>query len=104
MIYSSLACAALAASAAIGPFTHSVHFHPKAPDARVAITLRNDSIGFRDVKIDGHSYTVMQHGTLSIKAPAGTVVYADSRTAQFRRGDVMLAMTPAMNGTTVLLP
>ena len=105
MIYSSLAVLALSASAAVNPFTHVVHMHPKAaqPDTRVSVVLYNSSVGFRDVKIDGHVYTVLSHNKLTIKAPAGTVIYADSRTPTYHRGDVMLEVTPQLDHQKVNL-
>ena len=96
MILSSLAAVVLSASA-FSPLSHLVHLHPKGtqPDTRVSIVLVNQSSSFRDVKVYGHSYTINSHGTLSITAPVGTAVFADSRTPDFHRGDVMLELEPA---------
>ena len=96
MIYSTLAVLALSASATM-PFSNPIHLHPKAPDTRVEVMLYNKADGFRDVKIEGHVYTVMPHQMLDIKAPAGTVVYADSRTLSLKRGDAILTVTDKLN-------
>ena len=101
MILSSLAVLAL--SAVANPFTHIIHMHPKQPDTRVTLTLRNDSMNFRDVKIDGQAYTVRAHGAIDIKAPIGTVVYADSQTLEHKRGDAILEVTPKLANQQVTL-
>jgi hypothetical protein len=103
MIYTSLAVLALSASAVVNPFTNLVHLHPRPAqaDTRVALTLYNNGSSFQDVKIDGHFYTVSAHHTLEVKAPAGTVVYAGSRTASHQRGDAILEVTPKVNHQTL---
>ncbi len=103
MIYSSLAVLAMSASAVVNPFTNLVHMHPKQPDTRINVTLVNDSRDFRDVKVDGHTYTVLAHQGLSIKAPAGTVVYAASRTSAHKRGDALLELTPKVDRQRIAL-
>jgi len=102
MIYSTLAVLAMSASALL-PISNPVHLHPKAPDTRVEVTLYNSAVGFRDVKIDGHVYTVMPHQMLDIKAQPGVVVYADSRTLSLKRGAAILTVTPQLNHQRVNL-
>jgi hypothetical protein len=72
-----------------------------AKDARVNVTLVNQSTLFRDVKIDGRNYTVMPHELLAIKAPAGTVVYAASSFGRIHRGDTLVALTPSLDHSRV---
>ena len=105
MIYSSLAVLALSASAAINPFSHLVHMHPRSaqPDTRISIVLANKTLRFEDVRIGGQTYTVQADRTLHVKAPAGTVVYAASRTLNHRAGDVIVEITPKLNHQTVTL-
>jgi ABC-type transporter Mla subunit MlaD len=95
MIYTSLAVLALSASTAVSPLSKLVHFHPHSaqPDTRITLTLRNDAPVFQDVKIAGRSYTILAHQAINIKAPAGTVVYADSTTGTHRRGDVLVEIS-----------
>ena len=95
MIYTSLAVLALSASAAVSPLANLVHLHPHAAqrDDRVSLTLLNSSMMFRDVVVDSHTYTMQAGTTLDIKAPLGTVVYAGSRTPQFKRGEIVLTVT-----------
>jgi hypothetical protein len=105
MIYTSLAVLAMSASAVINPFSNLVHMHPRPaqPDTRIRVTLYNNTLGFRDVKIDGHTYTVLEHHSLDIKAPVGTVVYAASRTSTHRRGDAILEVKPELDHQRVNL-
>jgi hypothetical protein len=105
MIYSSLAVLAMSASALINPFTNLVHLHPRPAqtDNRVNVTLINNGYTFQDVKIGDNVYTVMASHTLSIKAPAGTVVYAASATSGHHRGDPLLTVTPELKDHTVAI-
>ena len=95
MIYSSLAVLALSASALANPLTNLVHLHPRPaqPDTRIEVELYNKGLSFCDVKIGGHIYTVGSHKGLVVKAPVGTVVYSDSKTAAYRRGDAIVELT-----------
>jgi hypothetical protein len=105
MIYSSLAVLALSASAMANPLTNLVHLHPRhaQPDTRVTVVLHNKAIGFRDVKIDGHIYTVQPHGSIEVKAPVGTVVYADSQLAHYKRGDAIVELTAKLKDKQVVI-
>jgi hypothetical protein len=102
MIYSSLAVLAMSASALVNPFTH-LHTKPAVPDTRVSITLRNQAVGFRDVKIGGHIYTIQANHSITIKAPVGTVVYAASPITGFHRGDPIVDLTPDLNSKAIKL-
>jgi len=103
MIYTSLAVLALSASAAVSPLSKLVHLHPHSaqPDTRVSVTLHNDAPMFQDVKVDGHTYTVWSKQGLTIKAPAGTVVYADSSTGSHRRGEVLVTLTAQVDHQSI---
>ena len=72
-------------------------------DARVFVTLVNKDPVFRDVKIGGHIYTVMPNELLTVKGPAGTMVYAASRYGKIQRGDALLELTPAMDHSRISL-
>jgi hypothetical protein len=88
--------ACTAASAFAGGTNHDLRpTHKK--DARVYITLVNKSTLFRDVTIDGHKYTVMPDDLLTVKAPAGTVVYAASRYGKTHAGDPLVELVPSMD-------
>ena len=99
MIYTSLAVLAMSASAAISPLSSLVHLHPHRAqtDDRISLTLYNKAFSFRDITVDGHTYTVEPQHELWIKAPAGTAVYAASRSPTHRRGDLLLEVTSKLN-------
>lgn len=99
MLISSLAVLALSASAALSPLSNIVHLHPhaKSSDTRVSLSMFNMSSGFRDVQIDGHTYTVMPKTTLTIKAPAGTEVFAASEMPFFHKGDRMVEVSDKLD-------
>ncbi len=95
MIYTSLAVLALSASTAVSPLPKLVHLHPHSvqPDYRISLALHNDAPIFQDIKIAGHSYTIGPHQGLKIKAPAGTIIYADSSTGAHHRGEVLVELS-----------
>ena len=105
MIYSSLAVLAMSASAAINPFSNLVHLHPRhaQPDTRISVVIRNESVGFRDVKIGGHIYTIQASRSISIKAPTGTIVYAASPAVGYHSGDAILEVNPKLENKTINL-
>ncbi len=67
------------------------------------MTLVNTSVVFRDVKIEGHTYTLQPHELLTVKGPAGTVVYAASSFGKTHRGDTLVALTPSMDHSRVAI-
>ena len=108
---SSLAILAIAAAMAPAtanawPIGKVFHVHPatgQTQDARISVKVYNQAYVFRDVKVDGHVYTVMPHHGLVITAPAGTQVYAASTGFSHRRGDLLLTVTPATKDQTVYI-
>ena len=83
-----------------------LHRHPdagKASDPRVMVQIRNDAPIFKDIKIDGHVYTVLSHQFLSIKAPQGTEVYAASSGLNYHRGDLLFQINPKLKDTIIAL-
>jgi hypothetical protein len=99
MIDTSLAVLALSASVAVTPLSRLVHLHPRGsePDTRISITLHNQSNTFQEIKVNDHTYTVLAHRGLDIKAPAGTVVYADSSTGGLHRGEKLVEISSELN-------
>jgi hypothetical protein len=91
------------ASASAADTNHALQLTHTKKDARVFVTLVNKSTVFRDVQIDGHSYTMMPHDLLTVKAPAGTVVYAASAFGKFHRGDALVALTSSMDHSRVAI-
>lgn len=89
-----------AASASAAGTNHDLRpTHKK--DARVFVTLVNTCVTFRDVRIDGHVYTLQPHELLTVKGPAGTVVYAASAYKSTHRGDALVALTPSMDHSRI---
>jgi hypothetical protein len=98
------ACTVASASAAdVNHDLQSAHKLAHKKDARVFVTLVNKSVTFRDVTIDGHSYTMLPHDLLTVKAPVGTVVYAGSAFGRYHRGDALVALTPSMDHSRVAI-
>jgi hypothetical protein len=91
-----------AASASAASTNHDLSSSHKK-DARVFVTLVNKGVIFRDVKIDGHTYTLRPHELLTVKGPAGTVVYAASSFGKYHRGDTVVALTPSLDHSRVSL-
>ena len=102
MIYTSLAVLVMSATVIMPP-SRLMHFHPHStqPDTRVTLTLVNHGPLFQDVKIDGHQYTVQAHQGIHVKAPVGTVIFADSATGEFKRGAVIASITPQMKDQSI---
>jgi hypothetical protein len=91
-----------AASASAAGTNHDLGSTHKK-DARVFVTLVNKGVVFRDVKIDGHTYTLQPHELLTVKGPVGTVVYAASSFGKYHRGDTVVALTPSLDHSRVSL-
>jgi hypothetical protein len=91
-------CSVASASAAVT--NHDFHAR-RAKDARVFVTLVNTGVTFRDVRVDGHIYTLQPHELLTVKGPAGTMVYAASSFGKYHRGDVMVALTPSLDHSRI---
>jgi hypothetical protein len=106
---SSLTILAIAAAMApinanAWPLGKAFHFHSSAEhvqDARITVELINKGIIAQDVKVAGRIYTVMPHEGLTIKAPAGTSVYAASAGMGHRSGDVLVAVAPETKGQII---
>jgi hypothetical protein len=69
--------------------------------ARISVQVYNKGQMSQDIKVEGQTYTVQPHQSLTIKAAAGTAVYADSTGKGFSKGDVLFTLAPAMKGATV---
>src|SRR5438105_3758497 len=87
------------------PIAKALHMHPKdvAADNRVTVHVHNDATMFRDIQVAGHIYTVLPHHGVSVTAPVGTQVFAASRGMSHRKGDLLVTISPAVNGETIAL-
>ena len=73
----------------------------RSQGARISVQVYNKGQISQDIKVEGQVYTVQPHQSLTIKAPAGTVVYADSTGNGYSKGDVLFTFMPTMKGATV---
>jgi hypothetical protein len=97
-----LALGATASTSAYALPHIEVHRHPDIrKDGRVMVHVRNRASLFRDVKIGDKVYTVLPYEGLTITAPVGTQVFAASRGANYRKGDLLFAISPQMENATV---
>jgi len=67
----------------------------------ISVQVYNKGQASQDLKVEGKVYTVPSHQTITIKAPLGTAVYADSTGAAYQKGDVLFTFMPAMKDATV---
>ena len=70
-------------------------------EKRISVQVYNKGQTSQDLKVEGKVYTVPAHQTLTIKAPLGTAVYADSTGTEYQKGDVLFTFMPAMKDATV---
>ena len=87
------------------PFGKALHLHPKdsAPDGRVMIHVRNEASIFRDIKIDGRTYTILPHRSVLVTAPEGTQIFAASTGFSYHRGDLIATIAPVTENETIVL-
>jgi hypothetical protein len=85
----------------LGKLLH-MHPHPAQPeDTRIAFHLTNQDGFIQQVKVEGHIYTIVPHGALTIKASAGTEIYAVTSGIKHRAGDLLVAVKPQTQDTTI---
>jgi hypothetical protein len=85
----------------VGNLMHPYFAARATKDATVAIKLYNQGVISQDVKVNDKVYTVKPHASVTIKAPAGTQVYAATASANHQPGDVLFAITPQLDGETL---
>jgi hypothetical protein len=87
------------------PLGKALHLHPKdsAPDGRVTIQVRNEAPMFRDIKIEGRTYTILPHRGVLVTAPAGTQIFAASTAFGLHRGDLIATVASATENETLVL-
>jgi hypothetical protein len=86
------------------PFGKALHLHPDADqtkDAKVAFLLHNKGELAQNVRVDGTVYTVGPLQSVTIKAPAGAAVYADSPGAGHQRGELLYVVRGDLKDATV---
>jgi len=102
-----VAAFALAATASTSAFAWphflTVHRHPSVPDTRITVNLFNSNSIARQIKVNDRIYTMQAHQALSIKAPAGTNVYAENAGRLHQKGEVLFPVIPQLQDKTLLL-
>jgi hypothetical protein len=74
-----------------------------ASDKSLFVQIHNKGLMFEDVNVGGQVYTVRSEGWLQIQAPAGTRVYTEKAFYGHRKGDVLFAVTPKVNNSTITI-
>jgi hypothetical protein len=80
------------------------HLHPGTDDAKaalIAVQLHNKGTSVQSVKVDGTVYSVPASQSITIKAAAGTQVYADTAGQGFNKGDVLYVVRGDLKSATV---
>jgi murein DD-endopeptidase MepM/ murein hydrolase activator NlpD len=104
LVVLTLALAAAASTSSFAsPRLPKMHHQPPAsqPDTRITVRLFNPNIVAREVKVDGRVYAIQPHETLSIKAPAGTNVYAANDGRLHQKGEVLFPVIPQLQDKTL---
>ncbi|MGD0796208.1 MAG: hypothetical protein ABR910_00670 [Acidobacteriaceae bacterium] len=97
----SLLVAVALTTAHASPLPHpGIHQHPALKDP-ITITIANQRAEAQEIKIGGRIYALKPHASLTIKLPPGTQVFAASPGPGVHEGDVLFAVTPALNDATV---
>jgi hypothetical protein len=85
----------------LGKLFH-LHPHPTQPeDTRITFHVTNQDGFLQQVKVDGHVYTIVPHGALTIKAAEGTEIYAVTSGIKHRAGDMLIAVEPQIQDCTI---
>jgi hypothetical protein len=88
------------------PLGKALHLHPRAlreQDTRITVYLFNKAERFQEVSVAGRVYTVMPHYGLTIKAPAGTGVFAGTSTVSHHKGDLLFSVSPEHSLKTITI-
>jgi hypothetical protein len=101
-----IALSLFATSAHAWPLGRLLHLHPaatSAKDTRISFALFNKSGIIQDVDVAGHRYTLMPNSGLTITAPEGTQVVAETVSRGHNKGDVLFAVQRSLPSYTVVL-
>jgi hypothetical protein len=80
------------------------HLHPGSDDAQaalVAVQFHNKGASEQAVKVNGTVYSVPASQSVTIKAAAGTQVFADTAGQGYNKGDVLYVVRGDLKGATV---
>lgn len=88
------------------PLGRLLHLHPEAAaarDAGIKFQLYNRSGVVQSIEVGGRKFTLAPNSGVSVNAPAGTPVTAQTAAAGVRAGDTLFAVQPNLRHTTVTL-
>lgn len=87
------------------PLGKALHMHPadEPKDGRVTVHVFNYAPIFRDIKVDGQTYTILPHHEVAVTAPAGTQIFAGSSGYGYHRGDLLATVSPETSKDVVAL-
>jgi hypothetical protein len=102
----AIALSLFATTAHAWPLGRLLHLHPaekSAKDTRISFALYNKSGIIQDVDVAGHKYTLMPNSGVTITAPAGVEVVAQTVGLGHNKGDVLFAVQPSLQSDTVVI-
>jgi hypothetical protein len=67
----------------------------------INVQVFNRGTAPQDIKMEGQTYTVQPHQSLTIKGAPGTAVYADTAGNGYQKGELLFKLAPSLNGATV---
>jgi hypothetical protein len=86
------------------PLGSKAHLHPGSNDASavlIAVQFHNKGNSEQAVKVNGTVYSVPASQSITIKAPAGSQVYADTAGQGYNKGDVLYTVRGDLKAATV---
>jgi hypothetical protein len=69
--------------------------------ASISVQLYNRGDASQNLKMDGQTYTVQPHQTITLKGAPGAGVYADTPGNGYQKGELLFKFAPSMSGATV---
>ena len=102
----AVALSLVAPAAHAWPLGRMFHLHPaniSTKDSRISFQLYNKSGIIQDLDIAGRKYTLMPNSGLTVTAPAGVEVVAETVGLGHNKGDVLFAVQPSLKSDTVVI-
>jgi len=101
-----VALSLVAPSAYAWPLGRLFHLHPaaaSAKDPRISFAVYNKSGIIQDFDVAGRKYTLLPNSGLTITAPEGTQISAETVSRGHNKGDVLFAVQPTLRNDTVII-
>ncbi len=104
---SLIAVSMVAVSVLSAPALHASIFHPIhamfAKAQTVQLSLRNDSTADIQLRAGDDAMTLVAGKTMTVKLPTGTRIVTAADTASRKAGDLVVEVSPALNGATIAI-